>query len=65
VEALAGVVGTGVGLPNASAPAEEVCIQVFVSRAADREAIRAAVSALIHEDPFCLIVTGPAQPLCI
>jgi len=65
LEALAGVVGTGVGLPHAGALAEDVCIQVFVSRVADREVIRAAVSALVPEDPFCIIITGPVQPLCI
>jgi hypothetical protein len=65
LEALAGVVGTGVGLPSAGAPADEACIQVFVSHAADSDAISAAVYSLLPGDPFCVIVTGPAQPLCI
>lgn len=65
LEAMAGVVGTGVGLRQAGGPADDLCIQVFVALPSDRAVVSAEVSALLPEDPFCIIVIGPARPLGI
>jgi hypothetical protein len=63
--ALGGVVGTGVGRRQVGGPADDLCIRIFVSLPSDRRAISTAVSALLPEDPFCIIAIGPARPLRI